>query len=75
MIESQEASVLRDNALLGLAADCIEVSNVLRDTTIMSALAVDKAQADRAVIDVLQAYKIGGFAASVIIEDEVIVGL
>ena len=71
VIKGGDARVFGRYAFLCLSANGIEITDVLRDLSLVSSFAVNQGEPDRRVIDILQADQIGGFAAPVIIEYEI----
>lgn len=55
-------------------ADRVEIADILRDVAAVRTLAVNEGQLDRGIVDVFEADKVGGLAASVIVEDDIVLG-
>src|SRR5687768_13525698 len=59
--------------LLRLTAHGVEIADIRRDPPLMRALAMDEAEQDSFIVHLLQANEIGGLAAAIVVEDQVIV--
>ena len=64
--------MLGRNAFLGLAAQGVEIADILRYSSAVRTLAVNQSQSNGRFIQILEAYQISGFSASVVVEDQII---